>query len=218
MLNIQELSNDDLKALLTRVFEELSRRQLDAEATQLGLEVEAKHKIQQAVLREEAQIKREEADRLAREAAAQVRAEEEKKRQAEKEEQLRKEKLKQQRMWQKQKEQAEAVDVLINEGPVSISVWSPDSSGKNDKRVYVNVEKSRRRQVACLYVTGNAKKVPGSFEFDERYLKGDSLNGERRKTAETLKKVLAEIGDYWLNVRINVEEARKYQGEGGQDA
>jgi hypothetical protein len=189
-LDLTALTDAELQAVLRAVTEELSRRDVCRALTP----EERTLVVTQAAGLESAKLRNEEARLLAQKAAEKVRADAER---AEREAVAEKERV----FWAARKGIALALNAAFEAAGYehaqgrTVQVWM---SERKEKRVYVNT--SKRGEIACLYVTGNAYQAPGT------------ITGQREVRAALLP-LLQAVAARWNSIKVDVDQAAAWQGE-----
>jgi hypothetical protein len=160
------------------IFEEVERARVTRQAREAAEETLRQNQVRQAA--------REEAQRIQREAetAERLRVEERERTQ-----------------WAKKKGVAQALDALydLTNGD-TIVAWIGST---NERRIFFQSKPFGGITYATLYVTGNRKNPPGSFEFPDKTLEG----------REELAEILRAIAEEWISVKIPLKSALAWSGD-----
>ncbi|HEY4207959.1 MAG TPA: hypothetical protein VGM31_14145 [Puia sp.] len=198
-MNFSPLSDEQLLDLLKSTMQECISRNITDPAREVLLSEKEKADIRQAAKQKvQADFAKSEKERIEREATeaenARLRGESQK----EEAEKIRKN-------WLAKKSQAEAVvacDTYLAGRNVWINVWASGS----EKRVYLNDGEpfgKKTKEIAVLYVTGNAKQAPGAFSCSSSYISPENENA--------LKATLLSIGNGWNTTKFSTLEAIAYE-------
>jgi|SRR5579884_4023728 len=203
-LDFNGLTDDQLVELVREACREAVRRNpaVEAAARAAVLDEGAKARIAADAARREAErLAREEAERIAREATERVRRQQAAQRDDAEADKVRKSWIEKARLARSIREvltAASQADDLAR--GCEISVWRKGADGDGEKRVYLDwgyalTRGIGRKNKVCLYVTGNSRNAPGSFDA------GACPESHR----QALKAVLAAAAAEWNSLRsLNV--------------
>lgn len=197
-LDFSGLTDDQLIGLIRAACAEARDRGAATEAAARNVyldEVERARIARAAELLEAERLRGEEAARVAREAAAKVRAEADRKKVDDAASSER-------RTWARRKGIAQALDAAgYDVKGDQLVVWL---SGSGEKRVFLQARAFGSVTYATLYVTGNGRHAPDSIEFR-------SGLGADLKTA--LPPILRAIAKEWNAIKVDLEQALAWSGD-----
>lgn len=196
-LDFSGLSNDQLIQLIRAACAEaVNRGAATAAAAQDAYlsEVERARVAQAATLLETERLRGEEAARVAREAADKLRRQAERQR-------VEDAAAAETKLWARRKGIAAAIDATgYDVKGDQLVVWL---SGANEKRVFLQTKGYGGATYVTYYVTGNSHHAPGSYTF---------RSGMDASLKRDLKPVLKAIAEEWNEIKVDLQEAMRWDG------
>ena len=113
---------------------------------------------------------------------------------------------KQAETWQIKKEQSQKLVDCLGYEKLYVTVWSKDSAGDVDRRVYVKTgDFYGGSDVATYWLHGNSKVIPKSLGTD------NNRNISNNYDKNELKAIMHEIASSWKGVKFETAQAISYE-------